>query len=60
MRGLHVNPTRVGPLSPGLLERVDEGLRSAGRRVRAGVRLMRAVSRRDVARAMIYIEQMRG
>ncbi len=50
MRGLHVNPTNH------LLDQIEGTLRSARRRVRAGIQIVNAVRRRDIARAMIYLE----
>lgn len=50
MQGLHVNPTHH------LMDSLGSTLRSAGRRVAAGIRIVDAVRRRDVARAMIYWE----
>jgi hypothetical protein len=52
MQGLHVNPTNH------LIDTVAGTLRSAGRRVVAGVRILDAVRRRDMARAMIYWEAL--
>jgi hypothetical protein len=56
MRGLHVNPTNH--LIEDILRSAEGVLRSTGRRVAAGIRVVNAVRRRDMARAMIYLEML--